>query len=137
VNDTALDSALRTTSDGFIEQLERLLALEERKRETPVDDARFPALAREVEEAAAALLERAGRQADLAVQAHTAALAADVGGTIEPIPADLTPAAILGLWRDAERRLALAAPDTSQHAELSHRAATLCAAYQAAYRSRG
>jgi len=137
VNDPALDPALRTTSDTFIRQLERLLELEERKRATPIDDPVFPALAREVEDAAGALLERASQQTALSVEAHTEAVEADGAGTIEQIPADLTPAGILGLWRDAERRLEQSQPDTREHRELTQHVVALRGAYQAAYRRLG
>jgi hypothetical protein len=114
--------------------LERLLELEERKRRTPVDDDAFPALAREVEEAARALVERAATQSALSEDAHVRAVGTNGGATIEQIPADLTPAAILALWRDAERELDRAQLDPVRRRALTQRAAALCAAYQAAYR---
>src|SRR3954452_5711454 len=77
---------LREISDGFLAQLERLSALEERKRETPVDDPAFPRLAAEVEATTRALLERAASQTAAAHEVHEGAVADGTSLTIEDIP---------------------------------------------------
>jgi hypothetical protein len=132
-----LDPSLRTVSDTFVQQLDRLMALEERKRETPVDDEGFPALAREVEDAARALLERAQEQTARAEETHTQAVAEGVSAMIEDIPEDLTPSGILRLWREAERELLHATEGTEERRRLTARVETLRAAYQRAYRREG
>jgi len=129
-----LDPHLRLISDTFLEQLERLLALEERKRETPFDDPAFPSLARDVEDAARALLGRAAHQAERAHDVHDQAVGDGASSTIEDIPADLTPARILAMWRDADRELAVAEPGSSRQRELRDRVDALRSAYQRAYR---
>jgi hypothetical protein len=130
---TSLDPKLRTVSDTFLQQLERLLELEELKRETPVDDEGFPALARAVEDGVKALLERAEQQRVLADEAHIEAVAEGVEETIDDVDPALTPSGVLQLWRDAERRLASAPAGSSEARQLAARSDRLRAAYQRAY----
>ncbi len=131
---TPLDVRLRTISDTFLQQLDQVLALEERKRDTPVDDEAFPALARAVEDGVRALLERAQEQTRDADSAHIEAVAEGSSEAIADIPADLTPTGILAQWREAERALADATPGSPEQRELQRRIAAFRGAYQAAYR---
>ena len=108
--------------------------MEERKRATPVDDPWFPTLARQVEEAAQALLERAAEQTQLAQEVHDQSVGDGASTTIEDIPADLSPARILAMWRDADRSLADAEPGSPRERELRTRVQALRGAYQQAYR---
>jgi hypothetical protein len=124
---------LRAISDTFLAQLERLQALEERKRLTPVDSPDFPMLAREVEDTTRALLERAGRQREEAVEAHDDALSHGVSGTIEEVPPDTSAARILALWREVERELTLEAPGSPRARDLERRSAAYRMAYQRVY----
>lgn len=117
-----------------MEQMEQLLALEERKRVTPVDDPGFPAIARDVEDAARALLERASQQTERAHDVHDRAVAEGASATIEDIPADLSPARILTLWRDADRELRSTEPGSLRARQLEMTVDALRAAYQRAYR---
>lgn len=128
-----LDPGLRVISDTFMSQLEELMALEERKRTTPVDDPSFPDVARQVETAARALLDRASQQTSAAQDVHDTAVEAGATATIEDIPADLSPARVLALWRDADRELASAEHGSVRWYELRTRVDAYRRAYQAAY----
>jgi hypothetical protein len=93
---------LRAESDTFVAQLQRLIELENEKRETPPTDPRFLGLAVEVEDAAAALLEDAREQTELGDAAH----GADLPDPIAAIPPNLSAVQLISAWRDAERELA-------------------------------
>lgn len=130
---SGLEPELRAISDTFLVQLDRLAALEERKRVTPVDDPAFPQLAREVEDATRALLTRAAQQTSTATEVHDAAVSDGTSGTIEEFPPDYSAARILALWRDTERALAQVKPGSARAVDLERRAAAYRAAYQRAY----
>jgi hypothetical protein len=99
-----------------------------------VDDPAFPSIAREVEDVARALLERAAQQTDRAQQVHDAAVTDGASATIEDIPSELSPAQILARWRDADRRLAALDPTSSEARTLRGTIDGLRAAYHRAYR---
>lgn len=124
---------IRAISDTFLAQLERLQALEERKRVTPVDDPSFPALAEEIEQTTRALLERAAAQNAAAQEIHTDAVEEGSTGTIVDIPPDTSAARILALWREVERELAAEAPGSPRARDLERRSAAYRIAYQRAY----
>lgn len=124
---------IRAISDTFLAQLERLQALEERKRVTPVDDPSFPALADEIEQTTRALLERAAAQNAAAQEIHTEAVEEGSTGTIVDIPPDTSAARILALWREVERELAAEAPGSARARDLERRSAAYRIAYQRAY----
>ena len=119
---STLEPELRAISDTFLVQLDRLAALEDRKRVTPVDDPAFPLLAQEVEDATRALLERAAQQTTTATALHDVAVSDGTSGTIEDIPPDYSAARILALWRDTERALAQEEPGSAAAADLERRA---------------
>lgn len=127
------DPTLRVISDTFMAQLDELHALEEQKRVTPMDDPAFADLARRVEEAARNLLDRAAQQATAAERSHDAAVESGSAATIVDLPADLTPARILAMWRDADRELASVEPGSARAIELTSVVAALRRAYQRAY----
>jgi uncharacterized protein YciW len=124
---------IRAISDTFLAQLERLGALEERKRVTPVDDPSFPALAEEIEQTTRALLERAASQNAAAQEIHEEAVEEGTTGMIVDIPPDTSAARILALWREVERELAAEAPGSPRARDLERRSAAYRIAYQRAY----
>jgi hypothetical protein len=128
-----IQTDIRAISDTFLAQLERLQALEDRKRVTPVDDPSFPALAEEVEATTRALLERAAAQNAAAQEIHEVAVEEGTTGTIVEIPPDLSAARILALWREAERELAAETPGSPRARDVERRSAAYRIAYQRAY----
>lgn len=120
---------LRRTSDGLLEDLERLVALEEEKRTVPADDPRLVELAREVEEVAARVLAHSAAQRQLSEEV-TSALPPDapsIDETSRPI------AAILAEWRATEHQLATIEPDSPDAAALERRIGLLRDEYRRAY----
>ena len=102
------EEELRLTSDAFLARVERLHALEQRKRELSPE--KTVDAAREVETLTAEILEWAKRQTELAAR------------VAEAQPANLRPIAVippralnvvLADWRDAERALNEQAPGTA------------------------
>jgi hypothetical protein len=128
-----MDLSLRLVSDDFLSQLDGLLALEERKRVTPVDDPTFPALADQVQEAARRLLAQAAEQATRAEDVHSAALASGASSTIEDMPEELIPAQILALWREADQERRDVPVGSARWQELGIRIEALRRSYQRAY----
>lgn len=129
----SIDPSIRAVSDEFMLELSELLALEELKRTTPVDDPAFPQLARDVEEAARTLLTKASMQALMAEDIHDDAVDAGGGATIEDLPADLSPTEILTRWRGADRERATVEQGSARWLELSARVEALRRAYQRSY----
>lgn len=111
-------SDLRRASDLLMQQIDRLHALESRKRELPPEDPEFVRLAREIRDVAAAALVETSRQEHLADQVAQRSKAGDtaVDHPIEDIaPGPREAVVMLAEWRAAERRLA-AAPEGSDEA---------------------
>lgn len=129
----AIDPTIRAVSDDLILELGELLALEELKRATSVDDPAFPQLARDVEDAARSLLTRASKQASLAEDTHDASVGRGASPTIEDLSPDLSPTEILAMWRDADRERALVDRGTTRWLELTARVEALRRAYQRSY----
>lgn len=104
-DDARTAAGLRAESDQFHAHLDRLVELEDEKRElSPIDPA-FVALAQEIEQLAATVLADAHGQTEVGEAAHR-------DGVVTPIvevPDDATEAEILSRWRAAERQLAAAA----------------------------
>lgn len=109
VPDSSLEQELRVASDNFLTRVERLHALEERKRSLPSDE--LAGIAQEVETLAVEVLAWAGRQRELA-----SAAAADDAPDAPPIA--IIPArrldVVLEDWRAAERRLGGETPNTAE-----------------------
>lgn len=110
-----LESDLRVTSDRMLRTLEQLEALENEKRTLKPGSARFQRLATEVERLASAVYAQTHNQQLLGEKAQTAI---ERGADIAPID-EAEPnrelRLILADWRDAERRLSLAEPDSAEH----------------------
>ncbi|HEX5451004.1 MAG TPA: hypothetical protein VFW86_01325 [Candidatus Limnocylindrales bacterium] len=116
VDDLAVASDLRNTSDSFLRQLDRLYELEQRKRELPPGDPEFVRLAREVEDLAGSLLGSGRTQARLADAVAAMAKRGDEEIADHPIrevpPGPREATIVLAEWRAAERALAATAPDS-------------------------
>ncbi len=110
--------ALRETSDELLRDLEALSILEEEKRQIPPGDPRIVDLATQIESIAERVLKASGRQRELTEKIQDAA---ETGvGTVPDESIDDTPrsiSAILGEWREAERRLEAAEPGTAEARE--------------------
>jgi hypothetical protein len=112
----SLERELRDTSDSLLRALDRMNDLESEKRMIPTGSPRFLELATRVEGLAVEVLRRTERQMSLAEDTQERRIAGGgVGRPVESIsaaPRDL--ALILSEWRDAERQLADAKPDTPE-----------------------
>lgn len=126
-----LEPELRAVSDAFLAQLAQVNELEAEKRATPVGAPAFPALARRVEDAVRGLLIRATEQREVAETVHRAAVASDQGPVaIVDVPAALSAAQILRLWRETLRDVENEQRDSERGRALSE----MALAYQRAYR---
>jgi hypothetical protein len=111
---TDTGTELRETSDDVLRNLDALSALEEEKRTIQPGDPRLVVLAHEVEALAERLLVGSLHQRDLATSLNADPVAA---AATAPINEQTRPAAeILKAWREAERTLAAAAPDSAEAA---------------------
>lgn len=113
-----LEQDLRYTSDEMLRMLERLRALEMRKRKLTPGSEPFKKLAEEVETLASTVFQHSQDQEKIAEDASELRRQA----VVEPRPIDEIPPArelhiILAEWRDAERRLAQAAPESEEAAD--------------------
>ena len=98
-------SALRTTSDALLADLETLETLERQKRGLQPDDPQLVDTARKVESIARRLLGQSVRQRELTAVANDLAQSGHPDapqGSIEQMPREIHQ--ILADWRDAERR---------------------------------
>jgi gamma-glutamyl:cysteine ligase YbdK (ATP-grasp superfamily) len=111
--------ALRDTSDQLVRDLEALSTLEEEKRQLSPDDDRFVDLAARIESIALRVLVASGRQRELTEQIHRAADEGMPSAPTESIEDTARPiSAILSDWREAERRLESAEPDSAEQREV-------------------
>jgi hypothetical protein len=104
-------SALRATSDALVRDLERLAALERKKRRMTPGDPRLMDIAGEVESLALRVLGSSVRQRELAEDAEDLVEAGSPDAptrTIAATPREIH--VILAEWRDAERRAGDADP---------------------------
>jgi hypothetical protein len=120
---------LRATSDALMRDLAALAALEDEKRTLPFEDPRLVEIAEQVHSIAQRVLAGTKRQTDLAREVADSPVANMT--SIEDIPRPL--AAILGEWREVERRAAEAAEGSAEAAELDVLATRLRDEYRAAY----
>lgn len=125
---TNLPDALRATSDALIRDLEALGHLEDEKRSLAPSDPRLLELASQVEEIAARVLARSGKQRLLSEEAVATA---SPGPAIEHVLR--SPASILAEWREAERRAAAAAPGSAESTEVQVLIERLREEYRAAF----
>jgi hypothetical protein len=129
-----IESDLRVTSDRMLRTLDQLAALETEKRALTPGTPRFQRLADEVERLAADVFAQTHAQRQLGEQAQV--VSEHTGVALDPIAettATRDPQAILADWRDAERRLQLAAPDSAEHAAAAADVGRLRDEYHAAY----
>jgi hypothetical protein len=126
--------ALRETSDALMRDLEVLATLEQEKRTLDPGDPKLVELAGRIQVIANRVLASSIREHQLtqsgndqiALGAATAPIA-----TIEQTPR--AAAEILAEWREAERRVADAEPDSAEAAEAQALASALRDEYQRAY----
>jgi DNA-binding HxlR family transcriptional regulator len=126
--------ALRQTSDALLRDLEVLTTIEEEKRTLSPGDPRLVELAGRIQEIAERILSGTVRQHQLSqvVNVQVERNSPDApSAPIEATPRAL--AAILAEWRDAERRLAAADPDSADAAEARALTEALRDEYRRAY----
>jgi hypothetical protein len=112
----SIEPELHATSDAMLVNLDRLRSLELEKRQLPVGSPRLVELAEEIERLAATVLGASDTQSDLAKAALKEARQGtmDPSTTIEDMgspPRDVH--AVLAEWREAERGLNDAEPDSA------------------------
>jgi hypothetical protein len=108
--------ALRSTSDALLRDLEVLGTLEEEKRTIAPGDPRLVDLASQIADIAQRVLARTVRQRHLSQTVSAEALAGDRAmPSIDATPRH--PSEVLAEWRDAERRLVAADPDSAEWTE--------------------
>ena len=111
-------SELRATSDDLMRDLEVLATIEDEKRTLKPGDPRLVELAERIEEIAKRVLSGSVRQRRLTEVGHERVEASAPDAPDAPIAETPRPIAdILAAWREAERRLAAAAPDSAEAAE--------------------
>ena len=111
-----LETDLRVASDRMMRTLDQMVALENEKRALKPESERFQRLAAEVERLAADVFAQTHQQQQLGERAQT--IVERTGSDIDPIDAQEPTRelqVILSEWRDAERRLSLADPDSAEH----------------------
>lgn len=124
---------LRATSDTLLRDLDVLAELEAQKRELAADDPRLVEMAERIREIATRVLSLSTRQRALTERVTAEAARPGVDApSIEDVPARRV-AAILADWREAERRLAAAAPGSAEAAEAEALVARFREEYREAY----
>lgn len=125
-------ASLRRASDTLMQELDRLLELETRKRELPPDRPEFVRLAREIEDLSRTLLHTSGQQVDLAEEIHADVKRGDVAANqpIRDTPPRRDAVAVLAEWRAAERRLAAAPIDSAEERDAQKDVEILRAEYR-------
>lgn len=125
-------ATLRRASDSFLQNLDRLLELETRKREIEPDNAEFVRLAKEIEDLSRVLLHTSAQQLDLAEEVHADVKRGDgiVKQPIRETPPKRDAVAVLAEWRAAERRLAAAPIDSGEEREAQSDVERLRAEYR-------
>lgn len=117
----SIDADLRQASDRLLGQLTRLAELEGAKRDATPGTPEFVELSRQVEAVAAEVLGTSQQQTQLASATQVLRKTGSNEMPTRPIsatPPVRDPHIVLSEWRDAERRLASAAPGSSD-AELA------------------
>jgi hypothetical protein len=110
--------ALRETSDALLRDLDVLSTIEEEKRRLEPGDPKLVELASRIEEIAKRVLVGSVRQRQLT---EVVTVQVETGSAEAPAePIEHTPRSIqmiLAEWREAERRMAVAAPDSAEALE--------------------
>jgi len=129
---------LRRTSDDFLARLDELESLEQEKRKLEPGSAPFRALAERVTELSRDLFHASQIQQSLGEQTADLRATASPAAPTKPIdeisPRDM--AVILAEWRDVERRLSEASPESDAAAHLKSEADRLRVEYRAAFEAR-
>jgi len=129
-----LESDLRAESDQILRTIDQLETLEKEKRTLEPGSPRFRTLATEIERLAASIYARTSVQKNLGEKAQAVSNATGTDMTpIEEVPPSRDIAHILNDWRDAERRLSAAAPNSSEHASAAADVGRLREEYHRAY----
>ena len=129
-----IETDLKVTSDRLLRTIEQLDALESEKRTLKPDSDRFQYLAKEVERLAATIFaqsqtqQRLGRRAQATMEQTGVEVAA-----IDDSEATRELSVILAEWRDAERRMSHAAPDSAEYVVACADADRLRNEYQRTY----
>ena len=122
---------VRSDSDAWLAMVDTLRGIEERKRTFGPGTPEFYALARQVEDLVKIVFELSQRQA----AASAAGIATGTGTQpIDEVELPRSIPAILDEWREAERRLSFAAPDSAEFIEALAEAERLRAEYKVASR---
>lgn len=131
-----IEANLRVTSDRLLSTLEQLQTLENEKRTLPPGSARFQTLAKEIERLSSEIFAQSHAQQQLGQRARVVERNKGVElPSIEESTVTRDLSVILNEWRDAERRLSLAQPDSAEHAVATADSARLRDEYQAAHRT--
>lgn len=129
-----VDTDLRVASDRLLRTLDQIETLENEKRDLPPADARFHKLAKEIERLAAEVFAQSHAQKQLGERAKTVEQRTGVElPSINDVSKNRDLSVILNEWRDAERRMQLAAPDSAEHATAAADIGRLREEYHAAY----
>ena len=133
-----IEANLRNASDRMLRTLDQLAALENEKRTLKPDSERFQRLALEIERLAADVFAQTHAQRDIGERAKVVMdrIGADIPA-IEGATATRDLQVILTEWRDAERRLAAADPDSAEHAAAAADVGRLRNEYHRAYTTGG
>jgi hypothetical protein len=131
-----LETDLRVASDRILRTLEQIEVLENEKRDLPPSDARFQTLAKEIERLASEVFAQSHAQKQMGVRAEAVEDRTGVElPSINETNATRELAVVLAEWRDAERRLQLAAPDSAEHVTAAADVGRLREEYHRAYTS--
>ena len=133
-----LEADLRNASDRLLRTLDQLAALENEKRTLKPETERFQRLAVEIERLAADVFAQTHVQRGVGERAKT--VIDRTGTEISPIDdasATRDLHTILTEWRDAERRLSTAAPESADHAAAAADIGRLRDEYHRAYTKGG
>jgi hypothetical protein len=131
---TDTGDALRDTSDALLRDLDALATMEGEKRVLEPGDPKILELATRIEEIAARVLAGTTYQRRLSELGETQVVRGSPGAPTEPIEATERPMElILAEWREAERRLASASPDSVEESEARVRVKRLRDEYRRAH----
>jgi hypothetical protein len=122
---------LRASSDALLDDLARLAGLEQEKRSLTADNPRVVVLAEEIEQLAARVLGQSRRQRSLSETVNDQALTTGGLPSIEETPREIH--LILADWREAERQVREAPPDSRQAQEAEAAIDRLREEYRAAH----
>ena len=121
------DHQVRSDSDAYLAMVDTLREIEERKRTFAPGTVEFFTLARQVEELVTIVLELSHRQAAASATGIVTGSGTQPVDEVEP---PRSKSAVLDEWRQAERDLSFAVPDSPEFAEARRKADRLRAEYR-------